>query len=101
LGAEKFFSATKGNKKIAVEVKSFAEQSNIYAFHQALGQYLNYRLGLEAQQSDYQLYLAIPIDIYLEFFQLSFVKEIVKLHELNLIVFHPIDKSIQIWETNP
>ncbi|NQZ79358.1 MAG: fatty-acid oxidation protein subunit alpha, partial [Ekhidna sp.] len=41
LGAEKLLFANKGPKKIAIEIKSFTQPSIFYAFHEALGQYLN------------------------------------------------------------
>ena len=40
LGAEKIIAASKQNKKIAVEVKSFSGKSQITEFYAALGQYL-------------------------------------------------------------
>ena len=40
LGAEKVFAAEKDGQKIAVEVKSFINPSNISDFHNALGQFL-------------------------------------------------------------
>lgn len=46
LGAEKVFAAEKSGRKIAVEIKSFLNPSAITDFHSALGQFLNYRLGL-------------------------------------------------------
>ena len=42
LGANKIIAATKENKKIAVEIKSFAGQLLVYEFHGALGQFMNY-----------------------------------------------------------
>jgi len=47
LAAEKVFAAEKDEQKIAVEVKSFINPSAISDFHNALGQFLNYRLALE------------------------------------------------------
>lgn len=43
LGAEKIIGAEKEGHKIAVEVKSFLDQSTISEFHTALGQFINYR----------------------------------------------------------
>lgn len=60
LGAEKLMAAEKGTEKIAVEVKTFASDSQISAFHTALGQMLDYALGLEYQEPDRVLYLAVP-----------------------------------------
>ena len=40
-------AAEKGIEKIVVEVKSFLNESLITDFHNALGQYLNYKTGLK------------------------------------------------------
>lgn len=46
LGAEQVFVAQKNNIQIAIEVKSFAAASVVYEFHQAIGQYVHYRMVL-------------------------------------------------------
>ena len=60
LGAERLLAADRGSEKIAVEVKSFTKPSAISEFHTAVGQYLNYRYALRAQEPDRKLYLAVP-----------------------------------------
>ncbi len=72
LGAEKLLAAEKEGQKIAVEIKSFLGASAISDFHHALGQFTNYRYALEDTEPDRTLYLAIPLDIYDEFFTLPF-----------------------------
>jgi hypothetical protein len=57
LAAEKVFAAEKAGRKIAVEVKSFLNNSVINDFHVALGQFLNYRLALQMREPDRTLYL--------------------------------------------
>ena len=47
LGAERLIAAEKADKKIAVEIKSFASNSAVSDFHTALGQFLNYQIALE------------------------------------------------------
>ncbi len=64
LGAEKVIVAERGSDKIAVEVKSFVNKSNLYDFYEALGQYISYRIGLRLQELDRILYLAIPDKTY-------------------------------------
>ena len=53
LAAEKVFAAEKDGQKIAVEVKSFINPSNISDFHNALGQFLSYRLALQMTELDF------------------------------------------------
>ena len=50
LGAEKLIAAEKDNQQIAVEVKSFLGPSVLTDFHVALGQFLNYRIALDAKE---------------------------------------------------
>ena len=62
----------------------------------ALGQYLNYAQALEDEEPERILYLAVPIETYEEFFQLSFVQKSLKRHAINLIVYDPNKKEINI-----
>ena len=64
LGAEKLLAAGKGERLIAVEVKSFVGLSTISEFHVAVGQFLNYRIALEKLEPERVLYLAVPTEIY-------------------------------------
>jgi hypothetical protein len=61
LGAGKLIAADKDNQQIAVEVKSFIGPSVLSDFHTALGQFLNYRLALDAKEPQRMLYLAVPV----------------------------------------
>jgi hypothetical protein len=55
--AEKLITAERGIEKIAVEVKTFVQHSIIHAFHEALGQYLNYLTALKLIGDDRTLFL--------------------------------------------
>ncbi|MEG4013419.1 MULTISPECIES: XisH family protein [unclassified Microcoleus] len=98
LAAEKVLAAEKAGQKIAVEIKSFLNPSAVTDFHSALGQFLNYRLGLQMNESDRTLYLAIPIDIFESFFQERFTQEAVKQYQVKLIVYEPIQEVIIEWK---
>ena len=52
LGAERLIAAIKDNEKIAIEIKTFLSASTISEFHTAIGQFINYRIALEAEESD-------------------------------------------------
>lgn len=97
LAADKIIAAEKAEKKIAVEIKSFLSSSPISEFHTALGQFLNYRLLLEIQEPNRQLYLAIPVDIYTTFFQSTFAQATIQRYQLKLIVYNPITEEIVRW----
>ena len=98
LGAEKFILAQKGQQKIAVEIKSFVGPSNIREFHLALGQFLTYRLALEQEEPDRELYLAVPSDIYDTFFRLQLIETLVEHHQIPLIVYDAEQEVIVQWK---
>lgn len=98
LGAEKLLAAEKNGHKIAVEIKSFLGSSALSEFHLALGQFLSYRLALEAQQPDRALYLAIPSDAYDGFFRLEFGQMMVQRYQIKLIVFDVQNEVISKWQ---
>lgn len=52
LGAERLLAAQRKGEKIAVEIKSFLNPSAITDFYSALGQFLSYRLALEATEPE-------------------------------------------------
>ncbi len=98
LAADKVIAAEKSGQKIAIEIKSFLNNSTITDFHGALGQFLNYRLGLQMTDSDRVLYLAVPEDTFDSFFQERFVQEAIKLHQLRLLVYDSAKEVIVLWK---
>ncbi|MCC5617959.1 XisH family protein [Nostoc sp. CHAB 5836] len=97
LAAENSIAAERNTEKIAVEIKSFVADSDISEFHTALGQYLNYCQALEEKEADRVLYLAIPIETYQDFFQLSFVQRALQRSEVKLIIYDPKYEEIRLW----
>jgi hypothetical protein len=97
LAAEQLLAATRGNQKIAVEVKSFISPSNVSDFHTALGQFLNYRDALELVEPDRQLYLAVREPIYESFFKRRFIMAAIQRYQLRLIIYDVQQKVIVQW----
>jgi hypothetical protein len=97
LAAEILLAAERGDRKIAVEVKSFLSPSNVSEFHTALGQFLNYRDALETVDPDRQLYLAVRLAIYDGFFQRRFIAAAVKRYRLKLMVYDVKQEAIAQW----
>lgn len=98
LGAENtLLGAEKYGEKIAVEIKCFLGVSLINQFHEAMGQAWNYKVVLEEQQPDRVLYLAVPEDIYEEFFTRRLAKMSVSRMQLKLLVFNPLTEEIVSW----
>ncbi|MCO5799745.1 MAG: XisH family protein [Dolichospermum sp. OL03] len=98
LAAEKVFAAEKDEQKIAVEVKSFINPSAISDFHNALGQFLNYRLALEMTEPKRILYLAVPIDIFNTFFQERFTQAAILQYAIKIIAYEPNTEEIIVWK---
>jgi hypothetical protein len=99
LAAEKVVAAEKEGEKIAVEIKSFLNPSTITDFHSALGQFLNYRLALQMQESKRTLLLAVPIDTWKSFFQEIFVKEAIQIYQIKILVYNPVEEVIVLWKS--
>jgi XisH protein len=97
LAADRILTAEKENVKIAVEVKSFTQQSPLHAFHEAIGQYDNYLLALEDYDPDRILYLAIPTEIYDSFFQKPFIQKVLHRKNIYLIIYNVKEENIKSW----
>jgi hypothetical protein len=97
LGAERLLAAERAGEKIAVEIKSFLNPSAITDFYAALGQFLSYRLALKATEPERVLYLAVPVDAYVTFFQLEFTQTAVKIYQVLLVVYDPVNEVILQW----
>nr|WP_017306406.1 element excision factor XisH family protein [Spirulina subsalsa] len=77
--------------------KSFFKPSAITDFYAALGQFLSYRLALEAIEAERTLYLAVPLETYQTFFQLDFTQTAIQKYQVLLIVYDPIKEIITQW----
>ena len=101
LSAERFFAAQKEGIQIAVEVKSFAAPSVVYEFHQAIGQYVHYRMVLRRLQPQRIPYLSLSIEVYERFFRTEFFQDSLEEHRVNLILVDPGSKEITQWLPQP
>ena len=96
LGAENILAAEKQGRKIAVEIKNFLGASNIYEFHLALGQFLNYRIALE-DEPERILYLAVPQETHETFFKKELVQKSIRTYAVRLIVYNVASEEITEW----
>ena len=59
MGAEQLLAAEKAHRKIAVEVKSFIDLSQMHALEHAFGQYAIYQEVLRNLMPDRELFMAV------------------------------------------
>lgn len=97
LAAERLLAAQRGSEQIAIEVKSFLAASTIYEFHLAVGQCMSYRIALRTQEPERQLYLAIPVFTYEEFFRRPLAKETLQEARIKLLVYEPKEETVVQW----
>lgn len=98
LGAERVtLAAEKAGRKIAVEVQSFLNPSQVRDLQEAVGQYEIYRTVLEQTEPERQLYLAVPRAPYESLLSERFGQLIVTELELRLIVFDYEQKKVIQW----
>ena len=98
LGAERLIAAERGSEKIAVEIKSFASPSFLYAFHEALGQYLNYRDAIQEKGMNREMVLAVTEEAF-ETMQLSgFIKRRLEQYGVNVLVVDVQQKTVKKWK---
>jgi XisH protein len=97
LGAEQLIAAEKEMLRIAVEIKSFLAPSDITEFHLALGQFLNYRVALKVKSPEHILYLAVPLEIYTDFFAEELTQLSVQEYQVKILVFDPEKEVIAQW----
>lgn len=96
LGAEGIVGAEREGEKIAVEIKSFIGLSFSHQFHSALGQFLNYRVGLQLREPDRRLYLAVPFTVA-RFLENEAIRASLETYQVPLIIFHPTTQTIVQW----
>jgi hypothetical protein len=96
-GAEPLIAAEKDETTIAVEVKSFVGPSNVNEFHKAVGQFNDYYVALEIEDPDRVLFLAIPEEIWLIFFQKRVIQKSLERIQAKIIVYNPHKNEIVKW----
>ncbi len=90
-------AAEKDNQFIAVEVKNFLAPSTVSEFHEAIGQFINYRIALRLKQPERVLYLAVPLFTYEEFFLEEVVRISIAENAVKLLIFDPELQAVVQW----
>jgi XisH protein len=98
LGAEKVLVAQKENRRIAVEIKSFLNSSDMDELYRALGQYVIYRRSLRRKDPFRTLFLALDREAFREHFD-DPEGEALRLEQgINLLVFDKTTEEIVLWK---
>jgi hypothetical protein len=97
LAAENLFVAERGLEKIAVEIKSFAGVSQVYDFHLAVGQFVDYRIALREKEPDRVLYIGIVDDVWEGIFSLPFAQMVIREMAIKVIVVNQDQITVSKW----
>ncbi|MDX2303783.1 MAG: element excision factor XisH family protein [Microscillaceae bacterium] len=95
--ARQIIAAEKAEEKIAVEIKSFSEPSDLDAFEDALGQFIIYWRALKIKEAERILYLAVPLNFYERFFDDNFFLDTAKEFDVKMIIFDELSTLITKW----
>lgn len=101
LGAERFLGAEKGDRKIAVEIKTFTGPSMMQSLEQALGQFTLYDDVLKRVQPDRTLYLAVSAAVHHEVFEDPLGELLLANGRMRLLVFSTKEEVIEQWTPTP
>lgn len=97
LGAEKPIGAEKNGLKIAVEIKTFLNPSDVQDLKLAVGQYNIYQAILEKIEPERWLYLAIPQRAYEGIFLEPLGQLMIGREQIRLLVFDEIEGEVVQW----
>lgn len=97
LGARQLLAAEQGERKIAVEIKSFVSPSEIVALRDAIGQFVMYRAVLNRLEPERTLYLAVRDITFNSLFEEPIGKLLVETENLRILVFEATNEVIVRW----
>ena len=97
LGAERLLGAERGFDKIAVEIKSFTQPSDMKALEEAIGQFVLYARLLKRYYPDHILYLAVSEDIRRTVFEEEAGQTMIEDGIIRLVTFDVTKEAIVRW----
>lgn len=97
LAAEKRSQLLDLQKIVAIEIKSFSGGSVINAFHEALGQFLNYPAAIEEQRLNMELFLAVSKEGWERLNEYKFIQRRTLQYKLQFLVIDVAAKRIEKW----
>ncbi|HIE02202.1 MAG TPA: hypothetical protein EYP59_18275 [Thiotrichaceae bacterium] len=100
LGAERVIAAEKENEKIAIEIKSFRNASDIHDLENAIGQYVFYRSLIKRLEPTRQLFLAVPKSVFISTLEEPIVRPVLEDLNIALMAFEPEEEVIVKWTSS-
>ncbi len=97
LAAERLIGAERGERRIAVEIKSFSGPSEMADLHAAVGQFVVYREVLAELDPQRQLYLAVPESVRAEVFETGIAKMMLARQIHRLLSYDAAKKEVVRW----
>ncbi|MEC4819947.1 MAG: XisH family protein [Scytonema sp. PMC 1069.18] len=97
LGAQQLLAAEQGNKKIAVEIKSFVSPSEMKDLKDAIGGFVMYRAVIKRIEPERTLYLAVRDNVFTALFEEPIGKLLIETENIYLIVFNSERETIVQW----
>ncbi len=97
LGAKKLLGAQKGERLIAVEIKSFAGASEMADLEKAVGQFAVYRLVMDEVEPERSLYLAVPQKVMVSLFQDDLGQLLLRKNAAQVVSFDPVEEVVIEW----
>jgi len=98
LGLEGIIGAEKEGRNIAVEIKSFDENTPVYSFYEILGQFLMYEMALEEQVRPWELYVAMSDLGFKKLDEAPIFSRAIQKFGLKFVIFDPQTEIIIQWK---
>lgn len=99
LGAKRLIVAEQDTQKIAVEVKSFVNDSEMQDLRDAIGQFAIYRSVLRRTYPEFVLYLAVRDVVFQSLFEEPIGQILIEDEDLRIIVFNLEEEVIVQWKS--
>ncbi len=97
LGAETAIGAQRGDRKIAVEIKSFLGVAVMSELEKAIGQFIIYRGILSVRDPERETFVALPSDAYQSLLNNIEGQSIIASCALKMILFDDAKEVIVQW----
>ena len=97
MGAERMMAAERGNRRIAVKVKSFVGDSEVDDLGLALGQYVLYGGQMQKEDAERTLYLGVSRKAFESLFQQPLGRFTIEEFHVKMLVFDPDERTIHRW----